>query len=347
MHVPKTDLKAYALEFTAAAKTPLELPAWPGSALRGALLGVLRRHYCPVPEGDDSAHTAICPVCWLMARENPQWRTGHTPVRPYTVAALGGQGRPMDHAVNGNAGWHRLEPGDTFTFRITLFGVAVNLLPYMVLAVPAMGQLGLGRRLAERRGKRGQFALRRIEALNPLTGQRELIMKPGRHEIAMPTVFVDQAAIDAAAERLLASLERGEVTVEFRSPTRLVEQGRLLKVPRFRPLFQRLMERVEGLAGEYAGGRPNWDYAALVEAAGRVRLVRNQTHWVEVKSGSRRTGRVTPLSGFVGQATYAADDWRPLLPVLLWGCVVQVGRNAVKGNGWISVRTAQYQILCQ
>ncbi|GAP61672.1 hypothetical protein ARMA_0095 [Ardenticatena maritima] len=334
------NLKACILEFTVAAKTPLELPHWAGSALRGALLGVLRRHYCPVPEGGDTAHTATCPACWLIARENPQWWRGRQPVRPYTVAVSGGQGRPIDHVLNGGPGWYRLEPGDTFTFRMTLFGVAVNLLPYLVLAIPAMGQIGIGRRMAELRGKRGQFTLRRIEALNPLTGQRELIMKSPNHEVTVPTLFIDQSTIDAATHRLLDSMTQNEITVQFRSPTRLVEQGHLLKVPHFRPIFQRLLERVEGVIDQYADGEPEWNYASLIEAATQVRMVRNQTHWVEVKSGSRRTGRVTPLSGFVGQATYTAKDWRPLLPILLWGCVVQIGRSTVKGNGWISIHAA-------
>lgn len=338
MQIPAISLKAHVLEFTAAARTPLELPTWPGSALRGALLGVLRRHYCAVPEGADTTHTTVCPVCWLMMREDPRWRTGHTPVRPYAIAAPGGQGRPTEVSMTNGNGWHRLEPGDVFTFRIALFGVATNLLPYLVLAVPAVGQLGLGRKLAERRGLRGQFALRHIEAVNPLTGERQRVLEPGQCEVTVPTVWVDEEVIRAAAERLLDTVQRGEVTVEFHSPTRLVHEGRLLKTPHFRPLFQRLLERVEGLAQQYGHQPPEWDYTALVEAASRVRLVRSQVNWVEVKSGSRRTGRVTPLSGFVGQATYVADDWRPLLPVLLWGCVTQVGKDTVKGNGVISVR---------
>nr|WP_290668287.1 CRISPR system precrRNA processing endoribonuclease RAMP protein Cas6 [Ardenticatena sp.] len=337
MQMPMS-LEAQLLEFTVTATTPLELPTWPGSALRGALLGALRRHYCPVPEGADSAHTTVCPVCWLMAREDRNWRTGRTPARPYTIMAPGGQGRPTGIVMATGNGWHRLEPGDPFTFRVALFGVAKNLLPYLILAVPAMGRTGVGRKLAERRGLRGQFALQRIEALNPLTGERQMVFVSEWREVIVPTVRIDQDAIDAKAAHLLETMQQGEVHVVFHTPTRVVDKGRLLKTPHFRPLFQRLLERVEGLAQQYSHHAPQWDYAALVDAASRVQLVHHDVEWVDIKSGSRRTKRVTPLGGFIGRATYKTDDWRPLLPILLWGCAIQVGKDTVKGNGVISVQ---------
>jgi CRISPR/Cas system endoribonuclease Cas6 (RAMP superfamily) len=59
------------------------------------------------------------------------------------------------------------------------------------------------------------------------------------------------------------------------------------------------------------------------------------TRWVDVFSGSNRTGGQTPISGFVGSARYVCDGvaWRALLPWLLWGQVTQVGKDTVKGNG--------------
>lgn len=45
----------------------------------------------------------------------------------------------------------------------------------------------------------------------------------------------------------------------------------------------------------------------------------------------------TPLSGLVGSATYTAADWRPLLPWLIFGQGIQVGKSAVRGNGVYSI----------
>jgi len=221
---------------------------------------------------------------------------------------------------------------------VALFGVARNILPYLILAVPAMGRTGVGRRLAERQGLRGQFTLQRIEAINPLTGERQMVFASEWREVITPTVYIDQESIDARATRLLETMQQGEVHVVFHTPTRLVERGQLLKTPHFRPFFQRLLERVEGLAQQYSHRAPQWEYAALVNAAAQVQLVHHEVEWVDIKSGSRRTRRVTPLGGFIGRATYRADDWRPLLPILLWGCATQVGKDTVKGNGVISVQ---------
>ena len=74
----------------------------------------------------------------------------------------------------------------------------------------------------------------------------------------------------------------------------------------------------------------------------RARLVQDFTQWVDLKSGSRRLGRATPAGGFVGVATYEAgrETWQALLPYLLWGQEVHVGKSATKGDGWYEVRIA-------
>ena len=56
--------------------------------------------------------------------------------------------------------------------------------------------------------------------------------------------------------------------------------------------------------------------------------------------GSRRLGRSTPVGGFVGTATYeaGAETWEALLPYLVWGQEVHVGKNATKGDGWYEVQ---------
>jgi len=56
-------------------------------------------------------------------------------------------------------------------------------------------------------------------------------------------------------------------------------------------------------------------------------------------SQSRRLGRLTPVSGFIGTATYQAarSTWAALVPYLLWGQEIHVGKNATKGDGWYEV----------
>ncbi|MGH2523405.1 MAG: CRISPR system precrRNA processing endoribonuclease RAMP protein Cas6, partial [Anaerolineales bacterium] len=298
------------LRFTLEALTPIRLDGWrAGSNLRGALGNVMRRAYCA---GDfrDPAHTAACPVCWLLAaNEHPgEERRGYALVPPLN---------PPDV----------YRPGERFPFGLTLFGSALRSLPYFVLAVPEMGRVGVG-------AGRGQFALRQVWAADPLRGEFQCVLAEGDSLVHAPALMITHDDVLA----LTPPLERSRLQVNFLTPMRLVEDERLLKIPDFGVFFARLLKRLDELEAQFAlgEGRPLDDVFALQALADRVRLMEADTRWVEVWSGSARTGQKTPLSGFVGAATYSAppEVWQALLPWLAWGQGTQVGKDVVKGNGW-------------
>lgn len=311
------------LRFACEARTPLHLEVEAfraGQNLRGALGQVMARSYCA---GDvrDVTHTASCPVHWLLAaNEKPgQERRGYTLVPP------------MSEPVSG------IKPGERFEFGITLFGDTLKFLPYFVLAVPEMGRGGVG-------AGRGKFALKSVWAENPFTRERECLLAEGENLVHMPTLTMNHAQVTSEAERFSQMLgERNDrVLVQFITPTRLIDEGKLAQAPAFDVLFARLLGRLDELAQQFCSGERRGGEATQVlqRFAAQVRLVESQTRWVEVWSGSRRSNTSSPLSGIVGRATYAAspDVWTPLLPWLLWGQLAQVGKSAVKGNGVVIVQ---------
>jgi hypothetical protein len=333
------------LRFEVEALTPLALPAYAGPSIRGALFGALQRHFCPVPatETPDAAHKAVCPVCWLMATDKPGYRTGRDVPRPYTVEP------PVSPAVFRWKTW-RFDPGQHFFFGLTLFARALNLFPYLVVAMPPMGQAGIGIPLAENgRGerRRGRFVLRGIEAVNPITDEWTEVMGEGQTMVHVPDVPVTARDVDAASQGLLERLGDGRLLgLWFWTPTRIVDRGKLVKQPWMGPLVRRLLERLDALRGEYAGEAPVAERERLIALADEVRLVKDFTEWVDLKSRSRRLGRTTPAGGFMGEAFYQADTetWRSLLPYLLWGQEVHVGKSATKGDGWYRVRVSAQPI---
>lgn len=343
------------LRFEVEARTPLVLPAHAGPSIRGALFGALQRHFCPVPatETPGAEHKAVCPVCWLMATDKPGYRTGRDVPRPYTVEPLLRPpflSPPPGGGDQGGAIWRRwrFEPGERFAFGLTLFAQALNLFPYLVVAMPLMGQVGIGVPLEEngpRRGRarRGQFVLRRIEAINPLTGEVATVMGEGQTMVQMPDAPVTAGDVAAISQAMLEQLDDGRLRLCFWTPTRIVEQGKLAKRPWLGPIVRRLLERLDALRGEYAGEPPVAEREHLIALADQVRLVQDFSRWVDLKSGSRRLGRTTPAGGFVGVATYQADReaWQALLPYLLWGQEVHVGKSATKGDGWYEVRMVE------
>lgn len=189
--------------------------------------------------------------------------------------------------------------------------------------------------------------LRRIEAINPLTGEVATVMGEGQTMVQMPDAPVTARDVEAISREMVGRMDasRGEWRIEivFWTPTRIVEQGKLVKRPWLGPLVRRLLERLDALRGEYAGEPPVAEREHLIALADRVRLVQDFTQWVDLKSGSRRLGRTTPAGGFVGVATYEAEreTWQALLPYLLWGQEVHVGKSATKGDGWFEARAVE------
>jgi hypothetical protein len=322
------------LRFVCEATTPLRLDAdvfRAGSNLRGALGQVMLRSYC-AGDANDPQHTATCPVHWLLAAKSKPGDDRRT----YALVP------PLPHG-----GADFLQRGATFEFGLTLFGNAVQFLPYFILAVPEMGRIGIG-------PGRGKFELKRVWALNPLTGESECLFGENGNVVRTPTLVVNHAAVILNAQGLMHnahSTRENEETrdwrlgIEFLTPMRLVENGHVPKSPEFAPLFARLLERLDELNAQFGNGeggarseergRTREEVMRLRELAAQVQLCEVQSRWVEVFSGSTRRGMSSPLSGFVGRAVFSAsrDVWRELLPWLVWGELVQVGKATVKGNG--------------
>jgi hypothetical protein len=332
------------LRFTAEVETTIVMNAFKGSALRGAWRAHLRTLYCAQTDNRDPMHQAMCPVCFLLSRETG----GGDDRRPYAFTP------PLTDQTT-------FEPGERFSFGISLFGGTVQFLPYLVLAVGQMGQAqGLGKRIhspaneegvsvSRRRGKRplrrrGTFRLTGIEEVNPLSNEWRTLLAEGDSMVQMPVLAVNgQQVADGSrrwAEQLAANGYR--LAVEFLTPTRIVHREQLVHQPHFSPLFARLLDRVSALRHQFADEAPlpGEEKARLLSLADRVQLVTDETRWWDVKGRSTRLGRSQPLGGFVGRAVYQAesfDVWHPLLPWLLWGQSTQVGKNVVKGCGVLAV----------
>lgn len=302
-------LAVYHLRFLVEARDPIHFGAQAGAQLRGALYEALRVQTC-AGEGiqHDPRHAEHCPVCWLMAREAPTARRGKDVPRPFTI-------RPPYGGIT------HYPPGTRFQFGMTLFGSAFRLFPYVALALPQMAKMGIG-------ADRGRFELCAVEGVDLLTGRYEVLMQPGFRAVHQPKLWVTPNHIKAQAGRLSPH----RLTLRFVTPTRLTEKSEPVRIPEFRIVIARLLERVDMLRAEYGGETITSPYDLLTAAAHKVNLVKDCTVWQEIRSHSARTGTNSPISGFIGEATYEGY-LAPFLPWLLWGQCVQIGKDTVKGNG--------------
>jgi hypothetical protein len=331
---------AHRLRFVGEVQTTIELNEHQGSAIRGALFNVLRRNFCleqhftscqPCP-----LH-ASCPVSFLLATVDDAAQRGADLPRPYTI-------EPPLGATPYYA------PGDRLEFGLTMFARALNLFPYLVVAATALQRDGIGRKVETNRWQRGTFILREIWAENPLTGQRQAVLQAKDPLVNVPDIpITHEQILDTVRGYMDRGYESGvhttsptptSLTLHFLTPTRLVDQGRLVPRPVFRVVMQRLFERLSALARAYSDTPLELDFHALLQQAEQVHLVEDDTHWVELDSYSTRRQTHTPMGGFIGQATYIGPI-AAFLPWLLWGQFTHVGKDAVKGNGWYEIRVRE------
>jgi len=316
------------IEFTAAAVTPLELADQAGSAIRGALVGGLWGRFCTNKAAPACAACPLLQVCPVAALVAPMRAEGEP----------GGAQRPRPYVVQPPNG-RRYAPGAELTFGLTLIGQAALLFPYLVMAAQAIEQAGLGRPLAANGGRRGLLRLTQIAAVHPLTGARQPLYTAGRGQVQAPGLPV--TADDVAA--YAAALPSDRLTLHLLTPLRLTEKrdGATRLVHRFdpQPFFARLAWRLDELARAYGGGPRAIDRDALPDAAAQVRVAADQTRWVDVVSYSSRTRARTPIGGLVGQVTLDGD-LAALRELLVWGSLIHVGKNAVKGDGWYRIAAA-------
>ena len=109
----------------------------------------------------ECALVTVCPVAGLVATLNPQANRGRDVPRPYTIVPPEGDKR-------------RYEPGESLTFGLTLFGQALNLFPYLVMALRQAGPGGLGRKRPSGDSgcfRRGEFSLQAVHAVNLFSGE--------------------------------------------------------------------------------------------------------------------------------------------------------------------------------
>lgn len=312
----QTNLTFTHLRFTARALQSIRLGNYRGAErLRDAVALVMLRSVCPETlrsEKPSPEHAAVCPACWLLAADSEPGlvRRAYSLVGPLPKVDV-------------------LESGQDFHFTITLFGDGFRFLPYFVLAAAAMGDTGVG-------PGRGKFEIRSIHTVNPLTGARQAILSEGEKTVRPQNLPIGWEEAQFKAKKYS---NEGEVQVRFLSPTRLIESDKLMKAPDFAIFFRRLLERMDELAKQHnnSGRRLFESVQQLYRLADEVRLVEQETKWVELWGSSSRTGRSAPMGGFVGRAVYRSKVWNELMPFLLLGQGVQVGKSTAKGNGVFQV----------
>lgn len=294
----------YRFEFTA--ETPVRLPEYAGSALRGAFGGALRRIACMTRERD-------CKPCPLY-RTCPYPAVFETPP-PERHAVQKFSQIPNPFVVEPPAWGERLyAPGDTLAFDLVLIGQALKHLPLIVLAWQRAFERGVGK-------GDGSARLSRIG----LDGETVFEAETGKlleHAQTLPPPPAGEGRGGASA-----------LTLRFATPLRLQVNGKPLGAGELTPrkLLTTLVKRTALISEFHLGRKLDLDFHALAEAAALIEGEKN-LRWRDWSRYSNRQKQEMALGGVVGDWTLQGD-LTPFLPYLHLGQWLHVGKNATFGLG--------------
>ena len=302
---------------------PLAVPAHRRAILwRGAFGSVFRGLVCH----DEQLACEACPL--RSACPFPRVFAPSIPEGRPTIARLKDPPRPF--VISDPEPESAALPARTpLGLGLTIVGTAVVDLPYFVVALRRLSDLGIGVRA-------NRFRVDAVRCLDAAGMSAGTVFERGS-EIVPPR----QAPMRARDLRRPGDAQATRVRVRFVTPTDIrggasVDEGPAV-APSFGALFRRARDRAGALATFYGEGALPHDPRALAEAADRVRTVGAEVRRVEVTRRSSRTGERHPLGGVVGAAVYEGPEVAAAIPWLRLAEVLGVGKHAAFGHGRVAI----------
>jgi len=298
-------------QFLAAFTDEAVLPPFKGSTFRGFFGGALKKVVCALKHQECAACLLQRQCVYALVFESltPKGEGRPSPPHPFVIEP------PLTTQTH-------FHPGDSFAFRLLLFGWANDYLPYFIYAFQEMGRLGLGKRLS---GRRAGFTLDQVTD----GGQ---IIYDGVHQNLVqktPPELVLEAPPAAAASP--ASL-----TVRLQTPLRLKFQNTLRAELPFHLLIRAALRRLATLNQHYGGGEPPLDYRGLVARAQAVAIQTSRLQWFDWQRYSNRQDKAMLMGGMIGAITYQGN-LAEFLPLLRYAEKVHLGKATTFGLGKIAI----------
>ncbi len=293
------------------------LPPYKGSLLRGAMGHAMRRAVCAMGRGTSCQTCHLGFACVYTGVFETFIDGGPRPFVDGLPAA------PHPYVLEPHDSTRELKAGDPLKFDLLLFGRAVELQPFAVMAIDRMASHGLGVR-------RHPFRLEEISYQDAIgdfqPGYRRGVRRwPGRVEPILPPCN------GLGAERL---------KLRFLSPTRIKVRKRLIEDFDFETLAFRMLRRALEIAHFHVPGQTvDWEVAPLMERAAGVRVAESRLWWHDWQRYSNRQRCKMKLGGFVGEAVIEGE-LEPFAPLLRTVEVIHVGKGTTFGLGRLEIETA-------
>ena len=292
---------------------PIQLPPFPGSAMRGLFGHGLKRSVCVT-------RLKSCSECLL--RNHCVY--SYLFETHLTVDKRENAPHPLVLDV------HQLqrcyELGAEFSVEATLVGNANRNFPYLIQAWQRAGQRGLGRENA-------RFELRQADVLDfqSCNWQQFFPVEGGATELPEPFDFL--AGSDEAVP--------AHVQVRLVTPYRGKRKGRLVTPESFdiQGFMVSLLRRISRLQELHDPDCPGFDLPLLIHAAANLTMTNSDLKWKEWTRHSSRQHTHMNMGGVVGTFTVNGEGMRQLWPGLQLGQWIQAGKNTLFGLGRYQIQT--------
>ncbi|MCL6560740.1 MAG: CRISPR system precrRNA processing endoribonuclease RAMP protein Cas6 [Firmicutes bacterium] len=314
----------------------LSLPPYKGSTLRGGFGSAFKRISCSLRNNECRACLlrTSCPYAYIFETAPPPGaealRNFESIPRPFVLEP------PLENKTE-------YAPGEELAFNLVLVGKAINYLPYFIVAFRELGEIGTGR-------KRKKYRLAELRAVNPVNGESEVVYHDGdrlvrnvdlalrcdiKHALGETFTensfsYFDEAACSTGNSGKIAGIRR--VSLEFQTMTRIKFEDNYVRRIEFHMLIRALLRRLSSLAYFHHGWELDLDFTGLIERAAKVKLVEDDTRWVDWERYSSRQDNKMNLGGVLGRVVYEGD-LDGFMPLLRLGELVHVGKGAVFGMG--------------
>ena len=320
MYTPLHPLRIARFNFTIQPTEEILLPDYKGAALRGGFGFAFKKATC-------LSRDRQCGPCMLKTA-CAYYTVFETKVPKETAQRLRiGADAPhpfvLDPPMTERQHFH---PGSTISYGLTLFGSAIDKLPFFVYAFMILGEdLGIGR-------GRGRFKLLTVEDDNGKNIYDEGNLSGG---------FAVYSAQD-----ILESAGTGDqlLTIKFKTPVRMktawqrdLGPGLLTSVTNddaFYLMLKLLYHRAFVLAQLYGDNPVPQVYNSrdLPLQSGEVKLQESRTHWLDWTRYSTRQKQEMQLGGMLGTVSFSGKTGK-YLPLFKLGEYLHIGKGSTFGLG--------------
>lgn len=299
------------------ARSPIHLPDYAGSTLRGAFGHAFRKVAC-VTRNQTCEECLLRTTCvYAYIFETPP--DSEEGMLSKSVAV------PHPFVIEPPEQSGQVEPGVSFSFGFILIGKGVEFLPYFVYTFQRMGEQGMGR-------DRGQFEVQ--EVVDRMQDHTPTIYS--KEDGILHTDF-RRIGFDRIAEMAGQSTSKHRIALHFCTPLRLRFERHLVNQLEFHVLVRNLLRRISLLSQFHCGENLLLDYRGLIQQAQNVKIVEDQTQWRDWERYSGRQEERMKLGGLIGDITFEGD-LEQFWPFLLIGEVIHVGKGTSFGLGKYTIK---------